>query len=153
MASCRNASWHIDEGKVETVADFFSWAPKPLWTLTAATKLKDTCSLEGRKAMKNLHNVLKTRTHFASEVCSVEAVVFPVIMCRCEIWTIWKGEWNRIELLNCGAWEDSWESLIQQGDPTSQSERKSTCDPCCLSWGIYWRPPGGKNRCFNCKSA
>ena len=54
----------------------FSWAPKSLWTLTAATKLRHTCSLEGRKAMKNLHYVLKTRTHFASEVCSVEAVVF-----------------------------------------------------------------------------
>ena len=39
----------------------FSWAPKQLWTLTAATKLKDTCSLEGRKAMKNLHHVLKSR--------------------------------------------------------------------------------------------
>ena len=39
----------------------FSWAPKPLWTLTAATKLKDACSLEGRKAMKNLHTVLKSR--------------------------------------------------------------------------------------------
>ena len=39
----------------------FPWAPKPLWTLTAATQLKDTCSLERRKAMKNLHSVLKSR--------------------------------------------------------------------------------------------
>ena len=39
----------------------FSWASKSLWTLTAATKLKHTCSLEGRKAMKNLHSVLKNR--------------------------------------------------------------------------------------------
>ena len=39
----------------------FSWAPKPLWTLTAATKLKDTCSLEGRNAIKNLDSVLKRR--------------------------------------------------------------------------------------------
>ena len=54
------------------------------------------------------------------------------------------GECRRAELLNCGAWEDSWESLIQQ-DQTSQSERKSTSNPCCLSWGIYWGPPGGKN--------
>ena len=59
-------------------------------------------------------------------------------MYRCEIWTIWKGEWKRIELLNCGAWEDSWESLIKQGNETSQYERKSTSDNCCLSWGIYW---------------
>ena len=51
---------------------------------------------------------------------------------------------QRLELLNCGAWEDSWESHIQQ-DQASYSERKSSSDPCCLSWGIYWGPPGGKN--------
>ena len=39
----------------------FSWASKSLWTLTAATKLKHTCFLEGRKAMKNLHSVFKTK--------------------------------------------------------------------------------------------
>jgi len=33
-------------GKVETVADLFSWAPKSLQTVTAAMKLKDACSLE-----------------------------------------------------------------------------------------------------------
>ena len=65
-------------------------------------------------------------------------MILPVIMYRCAIWTIRKGEWQKIQLLNCGALEDSWESLIQQGDQTSQSERRSTCDPCCLSWGIYW---------------
>ena len=38
-------SWQIDEEKVETVTDFWG-APKSLWMVTAATKLKDTCSLE-----------------------------------------------------------------------------------------------------------
>ena len=61
MASSPTTLWHIDEGKLVTVADLFSWAPKSLWTLTAATRLKHTCSLEGRKAMKNLHSVLKSR--------------------------------------------------------------------------------------------
>ena len=45
---------------MEIVADFIFLGPKSLWTLTAATKLKDTCFLEGRKAMKNLHSVLKS---------------------------------------------------------------------------------------------
>ena len=36
----------IDEEKVETVTDLFSWAPKSLQTVTAAMRLKDTCSLE-----------------------------------------------------------------------------------------------------------
>jgi len=41
-------SWQIEEEK-ETVIDFFSpWAPKSLWMVTAAVKLKDTCSSEGK---------------------------------------------------------------------------------------------------------
>ena len=59
-------------------------------------------------------------------------------MYRWVIWTIWKGEWKRIELLNCGAWEDSWESLIKQGDQNSQSERKSTSDHYFLHQDMYW---------------
>ena len=38
--------WQIEGGKVETVIDFISWAPKSLWMVTAAMKLKATCSLE-----------------------------------------------------------------------------------------------------------
>ena len=116
----------------------FSWAPESLWTLTAATKLKDTCSLEGRKAMKNLYSVLKSRDSLCHRGLQCQAMIFPVIMYRSAIWTIRKGEYQRIELLKCGAWEDSWESLIHQGDQTSQSERKSTSDPCYLIWGVHW---------------
>ena len=39
-------SWQIDEEKLERVAYLVFWTPKSLWTVTAATKLKDTCSLE-----------------------------------------------------------------------------------------------------------
>ena len=39
-------SWQIDEETVETVTEFIVWAPKSLQMVTAATKLKDTCSLE-----------------------------------------------------------------------------------------------------------
>ena len=42
-------------------------------------------------------------------------------MYRCEIWTIKNAKCQRIDALNCGAGEDSWESLWQQGDQTSQS--------------------------------
>ena len=45
MASSPIISWQIDGETVETVADFF-WAPKSLQMVTAAMKLKDTCSLE-----------------------------------------------------------------------------------------------------------
>ena len=40
------SSWQTEVGKVEAVTDSFSWAPKSLWTVMAALKLKDVCSLE-----------------------------------------------------------------------------------------------------------
>ena len=47
IASSPITSWEIEVENVETVTDFiFSWAPKSLWTVTAAMKLTDTCSLE-----------------------------------------------------------------------------------------------------------
>ena len=46
MASSPITSWQIDVETMETVTDFFSWAPKSLQMVTAAMKLKDSCSLE-----------------------------------------------------------------------------------------------------------
>ena len=48
MASGLITSWQIDGETVETVADFILGAPKSLQMVTAAMKLKDTCSLEGK---------------------------------------------------------------------------------------------------------
>ena len=48
MASGPITSWEIDGETVETVSDFIFWAPKSLQTVTAAMKLKDACSLEGK---------------------------------------------------------------------------------------------------------
>ena len=46
MASGRITSLQIDGETMETVGDFISWVPKSLQMVTAATKLKDACSLE-----------------------------------------------------------------------------------------------------------
>ena len=48
MASGPITSWQIDGETVETVADFILGTPKSLWMVTAAMKLKDTYSLEGK---------------------------------------------------------------------------------------------------------
>ena len=48
MASSPITSWKIDEERVETVLTLFFWAPKSLQMVTAAMKLKDTYSLEGK---------------------------------------------------------------------------------------------------------
>ena len=46
MASSPITSWQIDGEIMETVTDFISWTPKSLQMVTAAMKLKDTCTLE-----------------------------------------------------------------------------------------------------------
>ena len=48
MASGPITSWEIDGETMETVTDFIFWAPKSLWMVIAAMKLKDACSLEGK---------------------------------------------------------------------------------------------------------
>ena len=61
----------------------FSWAPKSLHIVTAATKLRHL--LLGRKAMTNPDSVLKSRDiTLPTKVLIVKAVVFPVVTYRCE---------------------------------------------------------------------
>ena len=63
---------------------FFPWAPKLLQMVSAAMKLKKRLLLE-RKAMTNLDNILKSRDiSLPAKVCRVKAMVFPVVMYRCE---------------------------------------------------------------------
>ena len=65
--------------------------------VTAATKLKDTYSLEG-KVMINLDSILKSRDiTLPTKVHLVKAIVFPVVMYGCESWTIKKAECQRID--------------------------------------------------------
>ena len=62
-----------------------------------------------RKVMTNLDSILKSRDMtLPTKVHLVKAMVFPVVMYRCESWTVKKAEHRRIlMLLNCGVGEDS----------------------------------------------
>ena len=72
--------------------------------------------------MTNLDSILKSRDiTLSTKVCLVKAMVFPVVMYGCEIWTVKTAEHQELMLLNCGVGEDSWGSLGLQGDPTSPS--------------------------------
>ena len=72
--------------------------------------------------MSNLDSMLKSKDiTLLTQVCLVRAMVFPVVMYGCESWTIKKAEEEEVMLSNCGAGEDSLESLGQQEDQTSQS--------------------------------
>ena len=93
MASGPNTSWQIDGETMETVRDFIVWAPKSLQMVTAAMKIKDICSFPSRKAMTNLDSILKSRDiTLLTKVHLVKAMVFPVVICGCESWTIKKAE-------------------------------------------------------------
>ena len=61
--------------------------------------------LLGRKAMTNLDSILKSRNiALPKRVCLVKAVVFPVVMYRCESWTIKKAECQRIDTFELWWW-------------------------------------------------
>ena len=58
--------------------------------------------------MTNLDSIFKSRDiTLSTKVCLVKAMVFPLVMYGCEIWTIKKAEHQRIDALNCGVGENS----------------------------------------------
>ena len=86
-------SWQIDGEKVETMTDFIFLDSKITVDGDCSHEIK-RCLLLGRKAMTNLDSILKIT--LVTKVCIVQALVFPVIMYRCESWTIKKAEHQRI---------------------------------------------------------
>ena len=88
---------------METVTDFIFGGSKIMQMVTAAMKLRRL--LLGRKAMTNLDSVLKSRDiTWPTKVCLVKAMVFPVVMCGCESWTVKKAERRRIDSFELWCW-------------------------------------------------
>ena len=70
----------------------------------ATIKLKDTYSF-GRRVMTNLDSILKSRDiPLSTKVHLVKAVVFPVVMYRCEIWTVKKAEHRKTDAFELWCW-------------------------------------------------
>ena len=91
--------------------------------------------LLGRKVITYLDSIFKSRDiTLPTKVHLVKAMIFPGVMYGCESWTIKKAECWRIDVLNCGVGEDSWESFGLQGDPTSPFWRKSTLNILWKDW-------------------
>ena len=92
MASGPITSWEIDGETVETVSEFILGGSK----ITA----DGDCSYEtkrhlllGRKVMTNIDGIFKSRDiTLPTEVCLVKAMVFPVVMYGCEIWSVKNAE-------------------------------------------------------------
>ena len=90
MASGPITSWQIDGETVETVADFILGCSKITADGDYSHEIKRLLFL-GRKVMTNLDSILKSRDiTLSTKVRLVKAMVFPVVMYGCEIWTIKK---------------------------------------------------------------
>jgi len=81
----------------------FWGAPKSLHFVTSAMKLKGVFALEENYDQTRQH-LKKQRHFFANKVHLVKAIVFPVVMCGCESWTIKKDEHQRIDAFELWYW-------------------------------------------------
>ena len=118
MASGPITSWEIDG---ETVTDFILGGSKITADGDCSHEIKRHLLLE-RKVMTNLASIFKSRDiTLPTKVRLVKAMVFPVVMYGCESWTIKKAEHRRTDAFELWCWRTLWESLGQQGDPTSPS--------------------------------
>ena len=106
MASGPITSWQIDGETMETVTDFIFGGSKITADGDCSHEFKRH-SLLGRKVMTNLDSILKSRhITLPTKVWVVKAMVFPVVMCGYESWTI-KLSTEELMLSNCGVGEDS----------------------------------------------
>ena len=104
MASGPITSWEIDGETVETVSDFIFLGSKITADGDYGHEIKSHLLL-GRKAMTNLGINLKSRDiTLPKKVCLVNAMVFPVAMYGCEIWTIKKAECRRTDDIELWCW-------------------------------------------------
>ena len=104
MTSGPITSWKTYGETMETVTEFILGAPESLQMVTAAMKLKDTCSLE-EKLWTKLDSLLKSwDISLLTKVHIVKAMVFPGVMYGCEGWTIKKAEHQRIDAFELWCW-------------------------------------------------
>ena len=104
MASGSITSWQIDGETVETVTDFILGSSKITADGDCSHEIK-RCLLLGRKTMINLNSILKSRNIILpTKVHLVKAMVFPVVMYRCESWTVKKAEHQRIDAFELWCW-------------------------------------------------
>ena len=97
MASGPIISWQIDGETMETVTDFIFLGSKIIADSECRHEIKKHLFL-GRKAMTNLDSILKSRDiTLSTEVHLVKAMIFPVVMCGHESWTIKKAEHKRTD--------------------------------------------------------
>ena len=136
MASGPITSWQIHGETMETVTDFIFLGSKITADGDCSHEIKRHLLL-GRKAMTNLDGVSKSRDiTLLTNVHTVKAMVFKVIIYECESWII-KAEHQKIDVFELCATEDPSEFLGQQGDQNQENQ----------PWILI-----GKDRCWSWRS-
>ena len=104
MVSVPITLWQIDGEIVGTVTNFILGGSKITVNGDCSHEIK-RCLLLRRKVMTNLDSILKSRgITLSTKVCLVKAVIFPVVMCGCESWTLKKAEHRRIDAFELWCW-------------------------------------------------
>ena len=104
MASGPITSWQTDGETMETVRDFIFRGSKVTVDGDCSHEVKRWLLL-GRKAMTNLDSILKSRDiTLPTKIQLVKAMVFPVVICGCESWTIKKPECRRTDAFELWCW-------------------------------------------------
>ena len=149
---------------VETVADFILGGSKITADGDCSHEIKRRLLL-GRKVMTNLDSILKSRDiTLSTKVHLVKAMVFPVVMYRCESWTIKKAEHRRIDDFELWCWRRllrvpwtarrSNQSILKEISPGSgrtdgrtdvEAETPILWPPDVKSWLIWKYPDAGKD--------
>ena len=104
MVSGPITSWQIDEETMEKVRDLILGGSKITANGDSSHEI-NRCFHLGRKVMRNLDNILKSRDiTLPTKVHVVKAMVFPVVMYECESWTIKKAQGRRIDAFELWCW-------------------------------------------------
>ena len=155
MASSPITSWQIDGEIMKTVSAFIFLASKITADDDCSHKIK-THLLLGRKVMKNLERVLKSREITLPTMAYIEkAMIFPVVMYGCESWTIMKAEHQRIDAFEPWCSLDlrvPWtarranQSMLKEINPEYSLEGlilklKFQCHRTCCEEPTHWKRP------------
>ena len=104
VASGPITSWEIDGETLKTVSDFIFLGSKITADCDCSHEIKRRLLL-GRKVMTNLDSIVESRDiTLPTKVLLVKAMVFPVVMYGCEIWTVKKAKCQRIDAFEVWCW-------------------------------------------------
>ena len=138
IASSPITTWQIDEKTIETVTDFIFLGSKIIADSNCSHDIK-RCLLLRRRAMTNLHSILKNRDiTLLTKVHIVKALAFSVVMFGCESWTIKKAEHWRTDAFELWCYWRLFRVPWRARRSNSQSKKKSVLNIHWEDWCWSW---------------